>query len=90
MSYQKAIQLSNQKRELLNSKRFVKISERVDRSDLPGSSWQILLHNNYIQTWKGITLAKGVTEIAMYPMLLNELLPKTIIEIGAFNGGSAV
>ena len=29
-------------------------------------------------------------QVSLYPMLLFELKPKTIIEIGAFNGGSAI
>ncbi|NEP51778.1 MAG: cephalosporin hydroxylase [Moorea sp. SIO3C2] len=90
MSYQTAIQLAKHKQEPLKADRFVKISDREYRSDLPEAAWKNLLQNNYLQTWKGIILAKGITEITLYPMLLHELQPKTIIEIGAFNGGSAI
>lgn len=90
MSYQKAVQLAKHKQEPLKADRFVKISDREYRSDLPEAAWKNLLHNSYLQTWKGIMLPKGITEITLYPMLLQELQPQTIIEIGAFNGGSAI
>ncbi|ODB35889.1 hypothetical protein BB427_16205 [Pseudoalteromonas sp. BMB] len=40
--------------------------------------------------WKGLPLFKSVFDLGIYQMLLWELKPKTIIEIGAINGGSAV
>jgi len=90
MTYQKVVKQAKHQQEPLKENRFVKISEREDRSDIPVLAWQPLLNNSYLQTWKGIILNKGVTEIALYPMLLHELQPKTIIEIGAFNGGAAI
>ncbi|MEM9925889.1 MAG: CmcI family methyltransferase [Cyanobacteria bacterium P01_D01_bin.50] len=90
MGYQTIIQQAKHKLEPLKGDRFVKISHREDRCDIPASAWKPLLENSYLQTWKGIILNKGVTEIAVYPMLLCELQPKTIIEIGAFNGGGAI
>lgn len=90
MGYQTIIQEAKHKQEPLKTDRFVKISDRQDQCGLPDEAWKPLLENSYLQTWKGIVLPKGVTEIALYPMLLYELQPKTIIEIGAFNGGGAV
>lgn len=90
MLYQTIVEEAKHKEELLKPDRFVKISERKDHCDIPLSAWKPLLKNSFLQTWKGIILNKGVTEIGLYPMLLHELQPKTIIEIGAFNGGSAV
>ena len=90
MDYQSVLTDAKHIHELSKSDRFVKISEREDRCDIPVESWQTLLTNTYLQTWKGILLNKGVTEIGIYPMILHEIKPKTIIEIGAFNGGSAV
>ena len=78
------------KQEDLKSKRFVKISEREDRCDIPKSAWRPLTENAYLQTWKGVLLEKDPMQIAVYPMLLYELQPKTIIELGAFKGGSAI
>ena len=74
----------------LNNKRFVKISDREDKCDLPKSTWRPLTENAYLQTWKGVLLEKDPMQIAAYPMLINELQPKTIIELGALKGGSAI
>ncbi|MBO1351997.1 MAG: cephalosporin hydroxylase [Hormoscilla sp. GUM202] len=76
--------------ESQENKRFVKISQREDRCDLPKSVWRPLTENAYFQTWKGVTIDKDPTQIAAYPMLLYELRPKTIIELGALKGGSAI
>ena len=40
--------------------------------------------------WKGVLLMKDPFSLASYPMLLQELRPRTVIELGAFQGGSAV
>lgn len=90
MDYRKTIEQAKHKLEPLKPDRFVKISERLDKCDLSLSSWESLIKNSCLQTWKGIVHLKGPTEIALYPMLLNELRPKTILEIGAFTGGCAV
>ena len=90
MDYQDVIRAARHRTEPLRADRFVKISQRENRCDLPMSAWSSLLENAFLQTWKGVILNKGVTEIALYPMLLYELRPQTIIEIGAFNGGSAI
>ena len=90
MSYQNVLKEAKHKQEPLKKDRFVKISERNDQGDIPASVWKKLLGNYLLQSWKGMILSKGVTEIGIYPMLLYELRPKTIIEVGAFNGGSAV
>ncbi len=90
MSYKQAVQLAKHKREPLKENRFVKISERINFCDIPEEVWNNLLQNNYLRVWKGTIFLKGIIEITLYPMLLQELRPKTIIEIGAFNGGSAI
>ncbi len=74
----------------MKKKRFVKISEREDRCDLPKSVWLTLTNNYLLQTWKGIHFDKSPLEFILYPMLLYELQPKTIIELGSGIGGSAV
>ena len=75
---------------LTKTNRFVSITERADTSDLPRDVWGSLQANPFVQNWRTIVLNKGPLEIALYPMLLHELRPQTIIELGAFNGGSAV
>jgi cephalosporin hydroxylase len=90
MKYPDVIKEAKHQTILSRPDRFVKISQREDRSDIPMSVWRTLLKNTYLQSWKGIILNKGCTEIGTYPMLLHELQPKTIIELGALNGGSAL
>ena len=40
--------------------------------------------------WRGVPLMKTVFDYALYPMLLAELKPRTIFEIGSGLGASAV
>ncbi|MEM7066445.1 MAG: CmcI family methyltransferase [Cyanobacteria bacterium P01_B01_bin.77] len=75
---------------LSGQKRFVSITDREDVCTLPNSVWRPLTQNYHLQTWKGIPMDKSPLEIALYPMLIYELQPKTIIELGADMGGSAV
>ncbi len=40
--------------------------------------------------WRGVPMKKDPFDLALYPLLLWELRPATIIELGAFKGGSAL
>ena len=90
LDYRIAVEETQQKYGPTNKKRFVKISEREDKSELPMSMWENLLTKTFLQTWKDILISKGVFELSVYPMLIQELKPQTIIELGALSGGSAV
>ena len=90
MKNQSANQSTISEQETLNYRRFVKISDREDRCDIPKSAWRPLTENAYLQTWKGVLIEKDPMQIAVYPMLLYELQPRTIIELGALKGGSAI
>lgn len=41
-------------------------------------------------SWKGISMLKNPFDYALYPLLLWNIKPRTIIEVGSFGGGSAV
>lgn len=41
-------------------------------------------------TWRGVEVRKDPWDITIYPMLIWELQPRTIIELGAASGGSAL
>jgi len=43
-----------------------------------------------VNRWKGLPLLKGVYDTALYPLLLADLRPATIIEFGSEAGGSAI
>jgi cephalosporin hydroxylase len=90
MSYQRFVQEATHKLAPFKPNRFAKISEREDKCAIPAPAWRALLANRDLSTWKGVPFMKGPTEIALYSMLLYELRPKTIIEIGALSGGSAI
>lgn len=40
--------------------------------------------------WRGLCLIKSPLDLSIYQLMLQEIKPLTIIEIGAFNGGGAV
>jgi len=90
LDYQMAVQKMQQQYDPTNPNRFVKISQREDRSDFPISIWDKLWEKAFLQSWNGILINKGVFELSVYPMLVKELQPQTIIELGAWNGGSAI
>lgn len=46
MSFKTTVEIAKHKHELSNKKRFVKISDREYRSDLPEAAWKNLLPNN--------------------------------------------
>ncbi|NEP51770.1 MAG: cephalosporin hydroxylase [Moorea sp. SIO3C2] len=77
-------------REMSASDRFIDIDARKDCCDLPSNIWPFLIESSYKQHWKEIPIWKSALEMVIYPMLLYELRPKVVIEIGAFTGGSAV
>lgn len=73
------------------NQRFVPISDRRDESVISASTWKhFAVDSAYHQTWKSTILNKGPVEIATYPILLNELRPRTILELGALHGGGAI
>jgi len=40
--------------------------------------------------WRGVPMQKNPFDLALYPLLLDRARPRTLIEIGAFHGGSAL
>ncbi|MGF1494252.1 MAG: CmcI family methyltransferase [Microcoleaceae cyanobacterium] len=73
-----------------SDQRFVKIGDRKDECALSPSVWEALHANQWLSTWKGIVIQKGFCQLSIYPMLICELQPKTIIELGSCSGASAV
>lgn len=90
MVFQKIVQKASHKIAPFKPNRFSKISQREDKCAISMPAWKALLANRDLFTWKGISCLKGCIEIALYSMLMYELRPKTIIEIGALSGGSAI
>lgn len=77
--------------KLSDEERFVSISQREDRGEYDSAVWRRLAADNVDGvSWRGCVLNKSPIEIALYPMLIEELKPKTIFELGALNGGGAL
>ena len=72
--------------------RFVRFGDRLQhfRSDLPGET--LALMNGVAETlhWRGVPLFKSPLDMALLQMLLWELEPRTVLEIGSGLGGSAL
>lgn len=90
LSYQNLKQDKPHQKELQKASRFASIDSRKDTCDIPAPVWATLIEASYKQHWQDIHIQKSAMEMVLYPMLVHEIQPKTIIEIGAFNGGSAV
>lgn len=59
-------------------------------SSIPFDLLQTMERGVMQSTYRGIPMAKWPFEVALYPMLVWDLKPKTIIEIGSLAGGSAL
>ena len=40
--------------------------------------------------WKGLTLMKDTMTLSIYMMMIQDIKPKTILEFGTYDGGSAL
>ncbi|MDH6622927.1 cephalosporin hydroxylase [Streptomyces sp. LBL] len=83
---------------LLTAERFRDPLPRLDRSDREVLAALAFPVRNFVATqgvtdhltWAGRPLYKTVFDLASYPMLIAELTPGTIIELGSGSGGSAL
>ena len=66
----------------------------LDRSSVPTDggerSWRTGLQRLHQFSYKGISTLKSPFDLALYSMLLSNIKPRSIIEIGSKSGGSAV
>jgi cephalosporin hydroxylase len=71
--------------------RFVRFFER-ERKALPANAWAISGQGTYRagHHYKGLINGKTPFDLSLYTMLLWELRPRTIIELGSFHGGSGL
>jgi cephalosporin hydroxylase len=80
-----------------DEKRFETFEARDSRSAIVDRELQDLVqatkykrHGKAGVTWRGVPMLKDPYDMVLYPMLLWELRPATIIELGSFVGGSAL
>jgi cephalosporin hydroxylase len=66
----------------------------IDNSVLYGIHPEVLRYIKYAKwnkfKWKGLTLMKDPMTLTIYQQLINDVKPKTIIEFGSYEGGSAL
>jgi cephalosporin hydroxylase len=70
--------------------RFVPFSSREMRSDLPREAIRHMSEGKHYISYRGLSMAKDPLDIVLYEMLLYELQPRTIVELGAYTGASAL
>jgi cephalosporin hydroxylase len=76
--------------------RFMPFERRARRGDISLGMWEAIQQakgqNNERAgvSWRGVPMRKDPWDITMYPMIMWELQPRTIIELGAYVGGSAL
>ena len=73
--------------------RFVPYEERVEKfginSQLDVKAYLLSEGATGTMRWKGYPMYKTTYDFALYPMIIQELKPKTIVEFGTAEGGSA-
>jgi cephalosporin hydroxylase len=70
--------------------RFVLLSEREMRSDIPREAIRAISEGKHFISYRGIPMAKDPFDKLLYETLFFELQPRTIIELGAYTGASAL
>ena len=70
--------------------RFVPFSEREMKCDLPKSAFATISHGKHFMSYRGLSLAKNPFDLTLYSTLFFEVQPRTVIELGAYTGASAL
>ena len=77
-------------RRLNNPNRFQSINDREDRSDVPLDAFKINSKGRYIVKYKGCNIVSSPEDYVLYHQLFWYIKPKTVIEVGTCEGGSAL
>ena len=65
-------------------------NRRASRTSLPPAALSTVQNGTMNYSYKGISTLKCPFDLALYSLLLWNLKPRTIIEIGSNKGGSAI
>ena len=80
--------------DIRNQDRFVPYSERAKeigiKSQIEMKTYVMAQGIHKSMTWKGIPVYKTTYDFTLYSMMIWDIKPKTIIEIGSAEGGTAV
>lgn len=70
--------------------RFVSFASREHRSSVPFEVFSDMMQGETKHKWRGVQVHKSIFEMTAYPLLIQELKPQFILELGAYQGGSGV
>jgi cephalosporin hydroxylase len=73
-----------------DQRRFVDFFSRKHRSDLGRDAIKALSRGKYLMHWQDVEVMKDPLDLLLYQQLLWELKPQTIVELGAYAGGTAI
>ena len=74
----------------IKSRKFATVIFQVSAAFLPTYTQTIKASKWNKHKWKGLTLMKDPMTLSIYMMMIQELKPKTILEFGTYDGGSAL
>ena len=91
-AYRKAMSNKSEllKRRMTGPKRFQPIIEREERSSLSPEAMRAIAVGKYIGFYRGIDMLKGPEDLSILYNMLWHVKPRTVIELGAFTGASAL
>ena len=75
---------------LKDSTRFQHVSEREERSVFPPETGRAVISGKYFTIYRGMDILKGPEDMTVYSQLFWYVRPRTVIELGAFTGASAI
>ena len=70
--------------------RFQHIGEREERSVFNADAVQCIINGKFLSFYRGIDMLKGPEDLSILYQMLWHVRPRTIIELGAFTGASAL
>lgn len=70
--------------------RFEPVSDREMRSDLPREAIKRIAEGKHFASYRGLPMAKDPLDRVLYETLFYELRPRTVVELGAYTGASAM
>jgi cephalosporin hydroxylase len=72
------------------AERFVPFVSREMRCDIDRLSIAAISEGKHFVSYRGIGMAKDPFDMVLYPILFHEIAPRTVIELGAYTGASAM
>ena len=74
----------------IKSRQFVTVIYQLSAAFLENYIQRIKASKQNKHKWKGLTLMKDPMTLSIYMMMIQDIKPKTILEFGTYDGGSAL